>query len=239
MYPVLQAGIEGFRKFALMSIAFYIGRRVFRLREARLLEVLIVVLSVPIAIYGIKQFFFTSPLDYRMIQLATASEITYLMGGQLRPFSTLPGPFHLGLYLLVSLLLVILWLMNKSTKPRHRVLLLLILGIELVALFLTRTKGNWVGLAAGIVVLVLLQRRRLFRNMRRLAVGVLAGGAIIALLLATAPASSTNVLREAIDAFLNPAAAPTVQFRLELMARNDYSSDPQEPAQRLWYRQRR
>jgi O-antigen ligase len=214
--PSLQAGVEGFRKFAFMSIAFYIGRHIMRPGDLARTRWLMLLVSIPIALYGIKQFLFLSAIDLRMVELATASRTTYFMGGWIRPFSTLPGPFHLGLYLVVVLLALVLLLTDKRNKTPAHLLLGMGLLLHVVVLFMTRTKGNWVGLVAGLGVLVLLQAKNPVKALFRFAGVVLVGGSATALILALTSETAYAVLQEAILAVTNPLAAPTFIYRLQL-----------------------
>ena len=214
--PSLQAGIEGFRKFAFMAIAFYVGRHIVRARDLHLFQALVVSLSILVSVYGIKQFFFMSALDYRMIDLATVSSVTILWGGQVRPFSTLPGPFHLGLYLVVAILLGIQLLLHKHTKQALRWFVSIALGLQLITLFMTRTKSNWVGLMVGIVILVFLQTGSLAKSISRSIGLTLVGASMIALSLAISSGTSAKVLQEALWDVSNPLGAVTFQYRLQL-----------------------
>lgn len=214
--PGLQAGVEGLRKFAFASILFYVGRHFFNDREMVVFQKSLVIISIFIALYGLKQFFFMSAIDYRMIEMASASPTTYLMGGWVRPFSTLPGPFHLGLYLVVVSLLLLAQLMLKYGRFSTRVSILFVLVLHLVVLFFTRTKGNWVGFIAGIVVLMILKTRRPLKLSIQLAGIALAGLLVAAAILAVAPDNTFKVLDDAIIAVTNPLEAPTFLYRVQL-----------------------
>ncbi|MCA9889504.1 MAG: hypothetical protein KC546_14085, partial [Anaerolineae bacterium] len=63
--PNLQAGIEGFRKFMFMSLAFVLGRSMLRQKDIHVLMKGILVVSIPVGLYGIKQFVVMWPIDYR------------------------------------------------------------------------------------------------------------------------------------------------------------------------------
>ncbi|MBE2197599.1 MAG: O-antigen ligase family protein [Anaerolinea sp.] len=214
--PTLQAGVEGFRKFAFMSIAFYMGRHMLREKDRRLLVHLLLLVSVPVTLYGLKQFFFISALDLRVIDLATSGVTTYLMGGWIRPFSTTPGPFHLGLYLLTVLLLLIALLIDKQTKPRFRLVLTGVIALQLTVLIMTRTKGNWIGLIIGVIVLALLQVRHSPKAFIRLFGLILLGALVIGAIVLAASDIAQSVVQDAIFAVTHPAQAPTFIYRLSL-----------------------
>lgn len=212
--PSFQAGLEGFRKFAFMIIGFFIGRYIVNITALKRLIGALLIGSFIISLYGIKQFMLPSALDYRLIELSTASPITYMMGGHIRAFSTLPGPFHLGIYLVcVLLLLFAIW----QRYPNKR-LSVVILGIPmLVALIMTVTKSNWAGLLAGVLTLILLNSKQPFRLAWRLfSFGfiILMAGYLLLRISATTPGLQT--VYAGLQALLNPLDAPTIKFRLDL-----------------------
>ena len=214
--PSLVAGIEGFRKFAFAAIAFWVGRHLFAQKHLRLLQKLMIFASTLIALYGIKQFFYMSDLDWRLVDLASASRTTYTMGGQIRPFSTLPGPFHLGLYLVVTGLLLLSQLYALRQPAKRRFWLWIVLAIQVLTLFLTRTKANWFALVAGAaILLILLSGFRLKSILRIVGIGIV-GLCVIALSLWLSSDTGNKVLLDAINAFINPSEAPTFVLRMEL-----------------------
>ena len=220
--PDFPTGVEGFYKFAFMAIALYAGRHIMEAEDFRRLGNWLLVLCVPISLYAVKQFFMVSSWDQRIMDIAIdtgRSTVNPLMGGgYIRPFSTLPGPFHLGLFLVVTILLTLWRLQDGRLTRLWRVGLLGVLAAQLAALFLTRTKGNWIGLIAGFAVLVLLQARKRPRAVFRFVSAVLAGALCIGVVLSAAASFSdtaSRVLHEAVAA-LNPGESPTIQFRMGL-----------------------
>lgn len=214
--PTMQAGIEGFRKFIFMSIAFYISRHLFHMPDFRLFAKGMILFSIPVTLYGIKQFLVMWPIDYRMIDLSTSSPITFLMGGWIRPFSTMSGPFQLGLYLMVMLLLLLVLLTKAKPKPWLRLSFILLLGLQIALLVMTRTKGNWGGFLVGVIVLVLLQSRNPIRAALRLTGLAVVGGLVLGLIMYAASGETRAVLDDAIVAITNPLEAPTFVFRMQL-----------------------
>lgn len=214
--PSLVAGIEGFRKFAFAAIAFWVGRHLFTQKHLRLLQTLMLFASALIALYGIKQFFYMSELDWRLVDLASANRVTYMMGGQIRPFSTLPGPFHLGVYLVIAGLLVLSQLYALRQRPTRRFWFLILLAIQVFTLFLTRTKANWFAIVAGAaIILILLSGFRLKAILRIVGIGIV-GLSVIMITLRFSSGTGNKVLTDAINAFINPSEAPTFVFRMEL-----------------------
>lgn len=214
--PSMQAGIEGFRKFIFMSVAFYISRHILQLRDFRLFTKGMIIVAIPVTLYGIKQFFIMWPIDYRMITLSTSSSTTYLMGGWIRPFSTMPGPFHLGSYLMILLLLILALLRGKKLQPYLRPLLIVLFMLQIALLLMTRTKGNWIGFIAGVTVLFVLQSRNPARAFVRLGGFALVGGAMIFMIFSLTSGASLIVLDDAFSAITNPLQAPTFVYRMEL-----------------------
>ncbi len=214
--PNLQAGIEGFHKFIYISIAFYIGRHMFRLKDFRLLGKGLLLVSTAVTLYGIKQFFIMWPIDYRMIELAQSSSITFLMGGWIRPFATMSGPFHLGLFLTVTSLLFLSSLDRQNTRLSHRPLLVALLVLQILLLLMTRTKGNWAGFIIGVVTLLFLQSRNPFRVIVKVSGFTFLVIAVVLLATQIAPKGALAILDDAIFAGMHPLQAPTLLYRLEL-----------------------
>lgn len=214
--PGLQAGIEGFRKFIFMSVAFYIGRHLLQIKTFHLFRKGMLLFSVPVTLYGIKQFFIMWPIDYRMIDLSTSSSVTFLMGGWIRPFSTMSGPFHLGLYLVISLLLILSLMGSRRLRLTNRFLLIVLFILQFILLLMTRTKGNWVGFAVGVCILIVLQSRSHVRSVLKLGILALFTSSLLFALLSFSSGRSFVVLEDAIFAITHPLEAPTFIFRLEL-----------------------
>jgi hypothetical protein len=214
--PSMQAGIEGFRKFIFMSIAFYMSRHLLQIRDFRLLVKGMILFAIPVTLYGIKQFFVMWPIDYRMIALSTSSSITFLMGGWIRPFSTMSGPFQLGSYLMILLLLILALLKGKIRHPTLRLLLIGLFMLQIILLLMTRTKGNWGGFIVGVIVLFVLQSHNPVRALVRLGGFALIGGAIIFLVFSLTSGSTFTVLDDAFFAITHPLQAPTFIFRMDL-----------------------
>jgi O-antigen ligase len=156
------------------------------------------------------------PIDYRMIDLATSGATTYLMGGWIRPFSTMPGPFHLGAYIMILLLLILALLTSMRLRPSIRLLLVGLFISQIALLLMTRTKGNWGGFLVGAIVLFVLQSRNPIRAIVRLGGFALLGGIVIFLLLSFASGNTLTVLDDAIFAITHPTQAPTFIYRMSL-----------------------
>ena len=212
--PSFQAGLEGFRKFAFMLVGFFIGRYLVNLFTIKRLMACLIGASFFIALYGVKQYLLPSALDYRLIELSTGSPVTYLMGGHIRAFSTLSGPFHLGIFLVgTCTLLVCLWFQYKSL----RLWVMLLILPQVVALFMTVTKSNWAALMLGGVIIILLYSK----NLKKVLVSLFILGLIILLLgLVALELTSTipqfKTIHDGLQAIINPLQAPTMIIRLDL-----------------------
>jgi O-antigen ligase len=213
--PGLRAGIEGFRKFAFMSVAFYAGRHILKFDDLKRFQKLILPISSLIALYGLKQFFYMSEFDYKVLELSTGSLTTYLLGGWIRPFSILPGPFHLGLYLLITILFIIGYLLHGKRQLPIWILMLLVLSIQSASLFVTRTKGNWIALLIGITVLILLQQRG-SRIWQILSIATFIGIIIAGLQWVMPSITVSEIFFKSVSDAANLIQAPTLQFRLAL-----------------------
>lgn len=212
--PSLQVGLEGFRKFAFMIFGFLVGRHLINITGLKRLIRLLLMSAFVISLYGIKQFLFPTAIDYRLIELSTASPITYMMGGHIRAFSTLSGPFHLGIYLVsVLLLLMAIWQIYPGRK-----LQLILLGIpSLLALVMTVTKSNWFGLLFGVLFLIFLNSTNIRQVYRQfLTLGFLTLVILIVLLQISTTNPILKTISDGLQAFMNPTEAPTVTFRLDL-----------------------
>ena len=193
--PRLIVAMEGFRKFGFMLLAFIAARKLlYRPEHLRLLFLGVTIPATISALYGLRQFAWPSALDFAFIQASTTDEVTFLMGGHIRAFGTLAGPFHLGLYMVISLLLLFRWRLANPSRWLN-----LAIVVQLGALLATVTKSSWFALVAGLFFLLVLHTpdRRLL--VKRLAFSFLAltlftGGAYLATFLSP----DLNTLRDGI-----------------------------------------
>lgn len=212
--PSFQAGMEGFRKFAFMIFGFIVGRHLLNITSLKRLIKLLIISSIIISLYGIKQYLLPSSLDYRLIELSTASPSTYMMGGHIRAFSTLAGPFHLGIYMVgVLLLLLSIWQFFSAKR-----LLTIFLGIPmLLALIMTVTKSNWFALLAGFIFLIIINSKSPSRTIGQLfLIGTLVQLTLLVLIRVASANPIFKTINDGLQAFINPTKAPTMVFRFEL-----------------------
>ncbi len=207
--------IEGFHKFMFLALAFFVAQG--RLIDRRFLQQWAAVLTVQgtlLALYGIKQFVAPTELDRALIGLSEpGAEISFTVAGHLRAFSTTSSPFHLGIYLVGTILLgLAVWRVSRG----RRLWLSLALLIQAAALGLTLTKGNWAaaGAGAGVILLAGLRRQA---ALRVLGATVAAGAAFLLVILPTAIAlDPSGAIALAAGDILNPSKAATLTLRTDL-----------------------
>ena len=97
--PSLTAGLEGFRKTAWTSVAFFLAVMSMRTRSDvdRILR-WVIFAGCLVALYGLKQAIWWSAFDDRIVESQSAGYWTAMgWGGRYRAVGTLSGPFHLGI----------------------------------------------------------------------------------------------------------------------------------------------
>ncbi|MCL4553383.1 MAG: O-antigen ligase family protein, partial [Candidatus Marsarchaeota archaeon] len=172
--PGIADAMEGYRMLVWQAVGYLLGRRLLQTRDqVRILVLVLRVVAVIVAIYGIKQYFFPSELDYRIILSTSGDPSTFTSLGQGRAFSTMSSAAHLS-YFMVGMLLLNVSLFRLS---RHKSWLMMQMGIMSLALLLTIVRTGWVGLLAGLVVMGILraaERRSLTRALSLLALALMA-----------------------------------------------------------------
>lgn len=156
--PDFSIAMEGFRFTAYQGVGFFIARFIMKSKKQIKQLMLVTCYSATlVAFYGIKQFFLPASIDLRVTQYLPGSTPVYYMGGtmfnQMRAFSTMSGPFHLGIYIvLVMLLLLCLFQCYK-----RRIVLVGVMIAMVVTLLLNATRSNWIGLIGGLFCYLFLQ----------------------------------------------------------------------------------
>jgi len=144
--PGLLSGLEGLRPY-FQAFGFFAG--IWLIKSTKQIKQVVITLfcsSLLVAVYGIKQFFYPTSIDLNIINMTTASPISYTALGQMRAFSTLPGPFHLGIYMVMMILLVVLLLHRKE----KRFFLISAAALYILTLLVTITRTNWIGLIGAL-----------------------------------------------------------------------------------------
>ena len=159
--PSLTAGLEGFRKTAWTSVAFFLAVMSMRTRGDvdRILR-WVIFAGCLVALYGLKQAIWWSPFDDRIVESQSAGYWTAMgWGGRYRAVGTLSGPFHLGilggqLFGLGRMLQV-----RESSLVLERRLAWLVMGLGVAAVVASQTRTNLVALVVlGGSLLLLTQR---------------------------------------------------------------------------------
>lgn len=135
--PTLQVGLEGFRKTTYQMLAVFLG--IYCVRDSLEVEKIsryLCYASIPILLYGIKQWFFFSPFDQRIIELNFGRLCTYYLGGSRRAISIFSGPFHFGMF---SCFIALLSLYFYLKRKNFLYLVLFIISITGVFFSMTRT----------------------------------------------------------------------------------------------------
>lgn len=135
--PSLGAGLEGFRKTTYQMAGFFLG--VYFIKNIGQAEKIIKYLyyfSIPILLYGIKQFFYFSSFDQKIIDANLAGYWTYHIAGRVRALSIFSGPFHFGMF---SCMMVLLSLYYYMKRGKYSYLILFLISVFGVFSSMTRT----------------------------------------------------------------------------------------------------
>lgn len=110
------------------------------------LERALMVALVPLALYGIAQYFYPlTSWDQHWVSVADIASVESPQEGHIRSFSTLNSPFTFAITLTVGLLFALSW--------RRRFLLTMLYVLPLVvALALTFVRSAWLSLVIGLIV---------------------------------------------------------------------------------------
>lgn len=154
--PTWLAGIEGYRSLMFQMTGLFIGLRVVQKRsDFFLLLGVISIAAFPILLYGIKQFFVLSSLDYALIASNTAGLDTWQLFGKVRAFGLFNGPFHLGLCAgIVFWLAMGLWLNGRKKGW------LVIAAVAALACTASMTRSSLIALVGSIPLVLFLVYRR-------------------------------------------------------------------------------
>jgi O-antigen ligase len=136
--PTLQAGLEGFRKTTYQMLAIFIGIYYVRnILDVEKINKYFLYASVPILVYGIKQWFFWSTFDQKIIEQNFATFDVYNILGRARSVSIFSGPFHFGMFSCV-LVLLSLYFYLKEKKFFH----LFTFILSVMGVFFSMTRVN-------------------------------------------------------------------------------------------------
>ncbi len=150
--PVRQAAFSGWIKLTLYLILFALAARVLRsIKVTNWLITSILLTSLIVSVYGIRQEF------YGVEQLATWNDPTSALAGDTRVYSYLGNPNLLGGYLLPIIALAIAALFVwQGILPK--ILAGTIILLNSACLYLTDSRGAWLGMLGSVIVFGLLFR---------------------------------------------------------------------------------
>lgn len=170
--PGFITAMEGFRILVWQAIGLLLVKRVVETRKQVMVVVIVLlVVAVFVGLFGIKQSFFPTIFDERIINSTSGDPSTYTSLGHQRAFSTMSSAVHLGFFMVAAILLGVALL----KLPRYRIWLILAIAVMGLALMLTIVRTAWIGLATGFALLGLLKmlRQKAFTTaIRYLVVGI-------------------------------------------------------------------
>jgi len=140
--PSLTIGFEGFRKTTFQMLAVFIG--IYFIENKEQIQKILKTLawfSIPVLLYGLKQFFLFSSFDLKIIELNAASIWTHKYGGIYRSISIFSGPFHFGMFSCI-IALIFLYFYLKIKKFSYLFLSI----VSIMGVFLSMTRTNIVAL---------------------------------------------------------------------------------------------
>jgi len=140
--PTLFAGLEGFRKTAFQMLGFLLGIYfIYDYIQVEKIIKYIYFLLIPVLLYGIKQFFYFSPFDYKIIDMNLAGYWTYHIFDRVRAISIFSGPFHFGMFSCLMSLLSLYFFLKKG-----KLIYLIIFYISVLGVFFSMTRVNVIAL---------------------------------------------------------------------------------------------
>lgn len=146
--PVRAAALTGLIKLSLNMMLFLLITRVARRPRPRNLLVLAYFLTVlPVSIYGLRQYLFGASA------LATWVDVNSSLANTTRVYSFLDNPNLLAGYLIPAVMLSAAAIFAWSGWP-PKLLALTATGVNLICLVLTFSRGGWIGLVLGGLLLL-------------------------------------------------------------------------------------
>lgn len=208
--PSLLIGAHGFRGMAYQMLGFFAALFLIdSQKKLKQINLIFIIVAVLVATYGIKQYFLPTVVDARMIHASTVSPIGFTATGTgvMRAFSTMTGPFQLGLYMVLSILLS-LCLLSRRYFP----ILFSLIMVMLLCLFLTITRTNWVILILGLsVYFLLINRTRVIRTFLMISVSALVVIGLLFLLRDHPRFATVFIL---LNSLSDPFGTSSYQFRV-------------------------
>lgn len=176
--PTLQAGLEGFRKTTFQMLGIFLG--IYYIKNHLEIEKIfkyICYVSIPILVYGIKQFFFFSSFDQKIVESNFAEWHVFTILGESRAISIFSGPFHFGMFSCAIALIALYFYLKEN-----RILFLVLCLVSVTCVFLSLTRTNIVALiVSGLFFLwfVKPEKRRLLMKVNIVFALLIAGSVLL------------------------------------------------------------
>lgn len=149
--PGLTAGLQGFRKTAIPFLLFYIGLFAFKdTDEVKKFIVSVSIISIPILVYGIKQYLFISDFDKLFLYSNAADIYTGMLFGRPRATSIFAGSFHFGMFG-AALAVLNLYLMDNAQTFKQKILFFVLFFLSILACYSSLTRTNLLALIIAIL----------------------------------------------------------------------------------------
>jgi O-antigen ligase len=154
--PGVAVGMEGYRRLAFQMLGVLIGFRVITDRRTLVSVVkFVVIISVPVLLYAVKQFFNMSAFDEKLMESNTADVLTYSIFDRIRAFSIFNGPFHLGIFGGF-----IFWLSFFVYRETGKKILLWVSVLAALSVLVSLTRSSIIALAgSGIVIFIIFVKK--------------------------------------------------------------------------------
>lgn len=154
--PSIFAGLEGFRKTSLALILAMLGFLSFKdLKKYNTFVKKFVLISIPFLLYGLKQYFFLTDIDYLYLNSNSANIYTGQLFGRERAISFFAGPFHFGMFSSMVALLS-LYMYKLNTKFKLRIFWLGVFFLSFLACYSSLTRTNLLALIFAVLLFFVL-----------------------------------------------------------------------------------
>lgn len=152
----LLAGVEGLPFYAVPLLWLFVGRTLSDTQHDMILRTTMV-MNIPVLILGYYQTFVGFlPFELHWLAVSHQGPAIFLPGFRVRPFSTLVSPEEYGFFLSISIVLILARLLSS---PRRQWWMVAVMGLDAVALFLQSSRGIFLLMLAGIVVVTVVRIR--------------------------------------------------------------------------------
>lgn len=196
----------GMTAWVVFAGAFVLGASLREERDRHFVAQAVSAAAIVVSAYAILQAVGLDPLDWR-----EGTDIS-------RTRSTLGNAAFLGAYLSMVLPLSGRLALVRDLSGRVRALHAAAAGSAAVAVLTTETRGAWLGVVAGVLLVVGLEHRRLRTTPRQAAVALSAGAVLVVLLATVSPFASRIQSIADIDEMTSRGRLTTWERTTELIA---------------------